>query len=180
VVAKIEARAKGSYGRRRCSAMATDPGGVACRPCILQHSDRAVHVGIEAHLAMPRCSRTQSLRTVGTRSPRKSTAMASAWFVRVESKKRRAACGPRGATRSRRRMPMQKVEAIIAPSKLDAVRDSLLARGISGLSVSEVLGHGHEPGRVAYYRGSPYDIDFHPSSSSRSSSATRMPSRPRT
>ena len=57
---------------------------------------------------------------------------------------------------------MKKVEAIIAPSKLDAVRDSLLARGISGLSVSEVLGHGHEPGRVAYYRGSPYDIDFHP------------------
>jgi nitrogen regulatory protein P-II 1 len=59
-------------------------------------------------------------------------------------------------------MAMKKVEAIIAPSKLDAVRDSLLSRGISGLSVSEVLGHGHEPGRVAYYRGSPYDIDFHP------------------
>jgi len=57
---------------------------------------------------------------------------------------------------------MKKVEAIIAPSKLDAVRDSLLARGVKGLSVSEVLGHGHEPGRVAYYRGSPYDIDFHP------------------
>jgi nitrogen regulatory protein P-II 1 len=59
-------------------------------------------------------------------------------------------------------MAMKKVEAIIAPSKLEAVRDSLLGRGISGLSVSEVLGHGHEPGRVAYYRGSPYDIDFHP------------------
>ena len=57
---------------------------------------------------------------------------------------------------------MKKVEAIIAPSKLDAVRDSLLARDIKGLSVSEVIGHGHEPGRVAYYRGSPYDIDFHP------------------
>jgi nitrogen regulatory protein P-II 1 len=68
----------------------------------------------------------------------------------------------RGATGSRRRMAMKKVEAIIVPSKLEAVRDSLLARGVKGLSMSEVLGHGHEPGRVGYYRGSPYDIDFHP------------------
>jgi nitrogen regulatory protein P-II 1 len=57
---------------------------------------------------------------------------------------------------------MKKVEAIIVPSRMEAVRDSLLARGIGSLSVSEVAGHGHEPDRVAYYRGSPYDIDFHP------------------
>jgi len=57
---------------------------------------------------------------------------------------------------------MKKVEAIIAPSKLDAVRDALLARGVAGLSISEVAGHGHEPCRVSYYRGTPYDIDFHP------------------
>ena len=57
---------------------------------------------------------------------------------------------------------MKKVEAIIAPSKLDAVRDSLAARGVNGLSVSEVAGCGHEPGRVGNYRGSPYDMDFHP------------------
>jgi nitrogen regulatory protein P-II 1 len=57
---------------------------------------------------------------------------------------------------------MKKVEAIIAPPKLDAVRDALMARGFAGLSVSEVAGHGHEPDRVSYYRGSPYDIDFHP------------------
>src|SRR5262249_1182423 len=61
-----------------------------------------------------------------------------------------------------RRMAMKKLEAIIVPSRLDAVRDSLLARGVNGRSVSEVMGHGHEPGQVAYYRGSPYDIDFHP------------------
>jgi nitrogen regulatory protein P-II 1 len=59
-------------------------------------------------------------------------------------------------------MAMKKVEAIIAPSKLDAVRDSLMGRGVNGLSVSEVGGCGHEPGRMAYYRGSPYHIDFHP------------------
>ena len=57
---------------------------------------------------------------------------------------------------------MKKVEAIIAPSKLDAVRDSLMARGFEGLSVSAVGGCGHEPDRVGNYRGSPYDMDFHP------------------
>jgi len=57
---------------------------------------------------------------------------------------------------------MKKVEAIIVPSKLDAVRDALMVRGMAGLSVSEVAGHGHELDRVSYYRGCPYDIDFHP------------------
>jgi len=57
---------------------------------------------------------------------------------------------------------MKKVEAIIPPHKLEAVRDSLLARGVEGLSVSEVRGTGHEPVQVGYYRGTPYDIDFHP------------------
>jgi nitrogen regulatory protein PII len=80
----------------------------------------------------------------------------------MELKKRRAGCDPQGATRSRRRTSMKKVEAIIAPPKLDAVRDALMARGFAGLSVSEVAGHGHEPDRVSYYRGAPYDIDFHP------------------
>src|SRR5262249_8825901 len=63
---------------------------------------------------------------------------------------------------SRRRTPMKKVEAIIAPSKLSAVRDSLLARGLEGLSVSEVGGHGHQPCRVDYYRGTPYAIALNP------------------
>jgi nitrogen regulatory protein P-II 1 len=57
---------------------------------------------------------------------------------------------------------MKKVEAIISPHKLEDVRDSLLARGIEGLSVSEVCGTGHEPVRVSYYRGTQYEIDFHP------------------
>jgi len=57
---------------------------------------------------------------------------------------------------------MKKVEAIIAPSKLDAVRDALMVRGMAGLSVSEVGGCGHEPGWVGHYRGSPFDLDFHP------------------
>jgi nitrogen regulatory protein P-II 1 len=57
---------------------------------------------------------------------------------------------------------MKKVEAIITPHKLEDVRDSLLALGIEGLSVSEVCGTGHESTRVSYYRGTPYEIDFHP------------------
>ncbi len=57
---------------------------------------------------------------------------------------------------------MKKVEAIIAPFKLDAVRDSLVARGVEGISVSEVLGHGHQACRLGRYRGTAYSIDLHP------------------
>src|SRR5262249_57778768 len=39
---------------------------------------------------------------------------------------------------------------------------TLFRSGVAGLSVSEVAGRGHEPGRVSYYRGTPYGIDSHP------------------
>ena len=39
-------------------------------------------------------------------------------------------------------MAMKKVEAYIRPFKLDEVKDALTARGITGMSVSEVKGFG--------------------------------------
>jgi nitrogen regulatory protein P-II 1 len=57
---------------------------------------------------------------------------------------------------------MKKVEAIIAPSELDAVRDSLVAHGVEGLSISEAGSYGREPYRVGRYRGTPYTVDLHP------------------
>jgi nitrogen regulatory protein P-II 1 len=57
---------------------------------------------------------------------------------------------------------MKKVEAIIAPSELDAVRDSLVEHGIEGLSISQTATYGREPYRMAYYRGTPYTVDLHP------------------
>ena len=48
---------------------------------------------------------------------------------------------------------MKKVEAIIRPSALRAVLDGLKAVGYSGVTVSEVSGHGTQKGITESYRG---------------------------
>jgi nitrogen regulatory protein P-II 1 len=48
---------------------------------------------------------------------------------------------------------MKKVEAIIQPFKLDAVKEALNGAGIDGLTVSEVKGFGGEKAPVEAYRG---------------------------
>jgi len=57
---------------------------------------------------------------------------------------------------------MRKVEAIIVPHLLDPVRDSLLAHGVQGLSVSEVREGGAAPLHAGYYRGAAYETALHP------------------
>jgi nitrogen regulatory protein P-II 1 len=39
---------------------------------------------------------------------------------------------------------MTKLEAVIQPGKLDAVKEALLAIGIDGLTVLEARGHGRQ------------------------------------
>lgn len=48
---------------------------------------------------------------------------------------------------------MKKVEAIIRPSALRAVLDGLKAVGYSGVTVTEVQGHGTQKGITETYRG---------------------------
>ena len=57
---------------------------------------------------------------------------------------------------------MKKIEAIIKPFKLDAVKDALHDVGVSGLSVSEVKGFGRQKGHTEVYRGAEYVIEFIP------------------
>jgi nitrogen regulatory protein P-II 1 len=57
---------------------------------------------------------------------------------------------------------MKKIEAIIQPGKLEAVKDSLLAMGIDGMTVSEVRGHGRQKGHTEVYRGHEYTVDLLP------------------
>jgi nitrogen regulatory protein P-II 1 len=57
---------------------------------------------------------------------------------------------------------MKMIKAIIKPFKLDEVKDALIAIGISGLTVSEVRGHGRQKGHTELYRGSEYQVDFVP------------------
>ena len=57
---------------------------------------------------------------------------------------------------------MVKVEAIIQPSKLDAVKQALIEAGIDGITILEARGHGRQKGHTEFYRGREYTIDLIP------------------
>src|SRR6185312_9949772 len=59
-------------------------------------------------------------------------------------------------------MPMQKIEAVIQPGKLDAVKDALVEAGISGITILEARGHGRQKGHTEFYRGREYSVDLLP------------------
>jgi nitrogen regulatory protein P-II 1 len=57
---------------------------------------------------------------------------------------------------------MQKIEAVIQPSKLDAVKDALVEMGIEGITILEARGHGRQKGHTEFYRGREYSVDLLP------------------
>jgi nitrogen regulatory protein P-II 1 len=57
---------------------------------------------------------------------------------------------------------MQKIEAIIQPSKLEAVKDALVEAGIEGITILEARGHGRQKGHTEFYRGREYSVDLLP------------------
>jgi nitrogen regulatory protein PII len=57
---------------------------------------------------------------------------------------------------------MQLITSIIRPDKVDDVKDSLNRLGVSGLTVTEVRGHGQQKGHSAIYRGKEYNITLLP------------------
>jgi nitrogen regulatory protein P-II 1 len=57
---------------------------------------------------------------------------------------------------------MKKIEAIIQPFKLDAVKDALKAAGIDGITIFEVRGHGRQKGHTETYRNQEYKVEFIP------------------
>ncbi len=57
---------------------------------------------------------------------------------------------------------MTKIEAIIQPSRLEAVKKTLREAGAEGMTVLEVRGHGRQKGHTEIYRGSEYSIDLLP------------------
>jgi nitrogen regulatory protein PII len=57
---------------------------------------------------------------------------------------------------------MVKIEAILQPSKLDAVKDALLEVGIEGMTILEARGHGRQKGHTEFYRGREYTVDLLP------------------
>jgi nitrogen regulatory protein P-II 1 len=57
---------------------------------------------------------------------------------------------------------MKKIEVIIRPEKLDAVRTALGLVGCGGLMISEIEGHGKQKGVVQQWRGEKYKVELLP------------------
>jgi len=57
---------------------------------------------------------------------------------------------------------MQLVTAIIKPFQLENVKDALHALGSTGMTITDVQGHGRQRGHTEVYRGSEYTVDFLP------------------
>jgi nitrogen regulatory protein P-II 1 len=57
---------------------------------------------------------------------------------------------------------MTKIEAVIQPSRFEAVKDALKEAGIEGMTVTDVRGHGRQKGHTEVYRGREYSIDLLP------------------
>jgi nitrogen regulatory protein P-II 1 len=55
---------------------------------------------------------------------------------------------------------MKKVEAIIRPERLQHVQDALDTLGVSGLTVTEVVGCGRQKGYTEQYRGARANISL--------------------
>ncbi len=57
---------------------------------------------------------------------------------------------------------MFKIEAVLQPSRLDAVKDALLEAGIEAMTILEARGHGRQKGHTEFYRGREYTVDLLP------------------
>jgi nitrogen regulatory protein P-II 1 len=57
---------------------------------------------------------------------------------------------------------MQLIKAIVRPNKVDDVKEALERAGITGMTVTEVRGHGQQKGHTAIYRGKEYNVSLLP------------------
>jgi len=57
---------------------------------------------------------------------------------------------------------MTKLEAIIQPTRFEAVKAALTELGVDGMTISDVRGHGRQKGHTEVYRGSEYTVDLVP------------------
>src|SRR6202047_1873013 len=57
---------------------------------------------------------------------------------------------------------MQLIKCIVRPNKVDDVKEALGKLNVSGMTVTEVRGHGKQRGHTAIYRGNEYHITLLP------------------
>jgi nitrogen regulatory protein PII len=57
---------------------------------------------------------------------------------------------------------MKLIKSIVRPNKVDEVKAALEKLQISGMTVTEVRGHGKQKGHTAIYRGQEYNVSLLP------------------
>jgi nitrogen regulatory protein P-II 1 len=57
---------------------------------------------------------------------------------------------------------MKKIEAIIRPEKLEAVKAALAEIGVFGMTITEVSGRGRQRGITLQWRAGEYRVEFLP------------------
>jgi nitrogen regulatory protein PII len=57
---------------------------------------------------------------------------------------------------------MKLVMAIVRPSKVEEIKDALAKLSVSGMTITEVRGHGRQKGHTAIYRGKEYSVSLLP------------------
>ena len=57
---------------------------------------------------------------------------------------------------------MKLIKCIVRPNKLDDVKNALEQLHVSGITVTEVRGHGKQKGHTAVYRGQEYAVSLLP------------------
>jgi nitrogen regulatory protein PII len=57
---------------------------------------------------------------------------------------------------------MKQITAVIRGTKVDAVKNALVANDIVGMTVVDVRGFGRQKGQVEQYRGTEFTVEFLP------------------
>jgi nitrogen regulatory protein PII len=57
---------------------------------------------------------------------------------------------------------MQLITSIVRPDKVEPIQEALRRLRISGLTVTEVRGQGHQKGHTTMYRGQEYSVTLLP------------------
>ncbi len=57
---------------------------------------------------------------------------------------------------------MHLIKAIVRPNKVDEVKEALGKVQVTGMTVTEVRGHGQQKGHTAIYRGKEYNVSLLP------------------
>ena len=55
---------------------------------------------------------------------------------------------------------MKQITAVVRPSKVDAVKNALVAIEVVGMTINDVRGFGRQKGQVERYRGNEFTVDF--------------------